>query len=513
MKEELKKLKLNEKEGKMKKFLLLISLSGCFVFCYSQISIDKGLKYSKTITAKELKSNLQVIASDSFAGREAGHPGQKMAMEYLINNFKVMGIKPIGDTGYTQKFPLIEQKNSGITIRIDGNELKQGEDFYIFNHYFRDTILNSTAFFADYGLEGSYNKTSLKNKVAIIFDAYPDNDSSKWDLGERVEYAKKNGASAIMVINNEFQFDLAKYNHYLNRSRMWLNTDSLNSAFPVFYISYQTAEDIFPSLSMEKFVEKGKTKKLYPQKISIRFQKPSKNLTSENVLAYIPGSDLKEELLVITAHYDHLGRQDSLIYNGADDDGSGTVALLEIAEAFMLAKQAGDGPRRSVLIMPVSAEEKGLLGSEYYSNHPVFPLKNSVANLNVDMIGRIDEKHQGNPNYIYLIGSDRLSQDLHEISENIADSFFDDIELDYTFNAPDDPNRFYYRSDHYNFAKHNIPAIFYFSGVHEDYHKPTDTVDKILFDKAEEISRLIFLTAWEIVNRDERPQLNENIMK
>ena len=233
----------------------------------------------------------------------------------------------------------------------------------------------------------------------------------------------------------------------------------------------------------------------------------NKYIKGENVLGFIEGTDLKEEIIIITAHYDHLGKHEDKIFNGADDDGSGTVATLEIAEAFMLAKKEGNGPRRSVLIMPVSGEEKGLLGSKYYTDHPIYPLENTVANLNIDMIGRVDDWHE-NGDYVYLIGADMLSQELHDISEQINDQYVG-LELDYTFNAEDDPNRYYYRSDHYNFAKNNIPVIFYFNGVHEDYHKVTDTVEKIDFNKIETITRLVFLTAWELANRDERIQLNK----
>ena len=242
-------------------------------------------------------------------------------------------------------------------------------------------------------------------------------------------------------------------------------------------------------------------------KKSVKQKKFNNNhIKGENIIGFIEGSDLKEEIVVITAHYDHLGIKDSLIYNGADDNGSGTVAIMEIAEAFMLAKKDGKGPRRSILIMPVSAEEKGLLGSKYYTENPIYPLENTIANLNVDMIGRIDDYHD-NPNYIYLIGSDRLSTELHDISEEVNDKYIN-IELDYKYNDEDDPNRYYYRSDHYNFAKNNIPVIFYFNGVHADYHKPSDTIDKIHFPKVEKISRYIFLTAWELANRDERLKLN-----
>ena len=226
----------------------------------------------------------------------------------------------------------------------------------------------------------------------------------------------------------------------------------------------------------------------------------NKYIKGENVLGFIEGTDLKEELIIITAHYDHLGKHEEKVYNGADDDGSGTVATLEIAEAFMLAKKEGSGPRRSVLIMPVSGEEKGLLGSKYYTDHPIYPLENTVANLNIDMIGRVDDWHE-NGDYVYLIGADMLSQELHDISEQTNDQYIG-LELDYTFNAEDDPNRYYYRSDHYNFAKLNIPIIFYFNGTHADYHKETDTPDKINYEQLETRTRLVFHTAWEVANRE-----------
>ncbi len=231
-----------------------------------------------------------------------------------------------------------------------------------------------------------------------------------------------------------------------------------------------------------------------------------RKITSENVLAFIEGSEKPEEVLVISAHLDHVGVQDGKIYNGADDDGSGTIALVEIAEAFKQAKEDGLGPKRSILFLHVTAEEIGLQGSRYYSENPVYPLANTIANLNVDMIGRIDPKREVESNYVYLIGSDMLSQDLHDMSEK-ANTTYKNLDLDYTYNGKDDPNRFYYRSDHYNFAKNNIPVIFYFNGTHADYHQPTDTPDKIEYDLYAERAQLIFATAWEIANAAERPAL------
>lgn len=248
----------------------------------------------------------------------------------------------------------------------------------------------------------------------------------------------------------------------------------------------------------------------YFQEIPTKYFNKRADHASENVIAYIKGSDKPEEHIIISAHLDHIGMtKDGEINNGADDDGSGTVAILEIAEAFKKAQKEGHGPRRSIVFLHVTGEEIGLFGSRYYADEdPIFPLEDAVANLNIDMIGRVDEKHQDKANYLYLIGSDRLSTELHEISESVNKSTVN-LELDYTFNDENDPNRFYYRSDHYNFAKHYIPVIFYFNGIHEDYHKPSDTPDKINYEFLETRAKLIFYTAWELANREERVKLDE----
>jgi Zn-dependent M28 family amino/carboxypeptidase len=231
---------------------------------------------------------------------------------------------------------------------------------------------------------------------------------------------------------------------------------------------------------------------------------------TENVAAVIEGVEFPDEYVVISSHLDHIGiNADGEINNGADDDGSGTVALLEIAEAFKMAKEQGKGPRRTVVFLHVTGEEKGLLGSEYYTDfEPLYPLENTVTNLNIDMIGRIDPERSGDSNYIYLIGSDKLSTDLHELSEAVNQKYLQ-IELDYTYNDENDPNRFYYRSDHYNFAKNNIPIIFYFNGTHDDYHRESDTPDKINYDLLENRSRLVFHTALEVANRDQKPVVDK----
>lgn len=238
------------------------------------------------------------------------------------------------------------------------------------------------------------------------------------------------------------------------------------------------------------------------------FREGSVSNDSENVIAFVEGSENPEEVIIITAHYDHVGVRDGKIYNGADDDGSGTVAVMLLAQAFQKAKDEGNGPKRSVAFLHVTGEEIGLFGSRYYTDvNPIFPLDNTIANLNIDMIGRIDPDKAENPNYIYLIGSDKLSQDLHKVSEAVNATYVG-LELDYKYNAENDPNRFYYRSDHYNFAKNNIPVIFYFNGVHADYHKHTDTPDKIEYELLEKRTHLIFHTAWALANRKDRVALD-----
>ncbi|AXP82909.1 Bacterial leucyl aminopeptidase precursor [Mariniflexile rhizosphaerae] len=231
---------------------------------------------------------------------------------------------------------------------------------------------------------------------------------------------------------------------------------------------------------------------------------------SENVLAYIKGSEKPDEVIIISAHLDHLGvTNDGQVNCGADDDGSGTVAIMEIAQAFNIAKEEGHGPKRSILFLHLTAEEIGKRGSEYYVLNPVFPLENTVTDLNIDMIGRVDDIHKNNENYIYLIGSDRLSKELHYLSEKVNNAFFN-IDLDYRYNAERDKNQYYTRSDHYNFACKDIPVIFYFNGEHSDYHQPSDTPDKIAYDLLEKRTKLIFATAWQIANQSKRLQIDAN---
>jgi Zn-dependent M28 family amino/carboxypeptidase len=256
----------------------------------------------------------------------------------------------------------------------------------------------------------------------------------------------------------------------------------------------------------------GVLKHSFSTKISFNLLKQTSTEETTNVIGFIEGTDLKDEVVMLTAHYDHVGKTADKIYYGADDDGSGTVSVLTLARAFSEAKKAGKGPRRSMAFMLVSGEEKGLWGSAYYADNPIIPLEKTVCDLNIDMIGRIGDpylKDVDSSNYVYIIGDDKLSSALRPISES-ANKKYTNLKLDYTYNDPNDPNRFYYRSDHYNFAEKGVPIIFYFNGVHPDYHQPTDTPDKINYPLMAKRAQLVYYTAWEIANRTESIPRDQN---
>jgi hypothetical protein len=230
---------------------------------------------------------------------------------------------------------------------------------------------------------------------------------------------------------------------------------------------------------------------------------------SQNVIAFIEGEEFPEEVIILSAHSDHEGYTKTEIYNGADDNGSGTAAVMEMAQAFKKAALEGHRPKRSIVFLHLTGEEVGLTGSRYYTQHPVFSMQNTVANLNIDMIGRVDDAHINNENYIYVIGADRLSTQLHYISE-AANAQFTKLELDYKLNSDKDPNRYFYRSDHYNFAQNGVPVIFYFNGEHEDYHEPTDTPEKINYALLEKRTKLIFATTWYLANSEKRITVDQD---
>jgi len=521
----------------MNNLKLLLSFVLCTIFIFSQAQEVNQAKYAGSITASELKEHLYIIASDEFEGRETGKEGQKKAERYIENEFRKLGLVAPVNGSYLQEVSLVTTNNMNSSLKINGKDFPFLKDFYFFPGETPGKWVSEDHVFLGFGIDDSlysdYVGVDVKGKTVWIMSGEPMTAKgqsiisgsallSDWstDFRKKRELAIQRGASAVVMINRDFKMYLSRIRYYLESPSMKLDMEKPEDQQKVdrpatIFVSIEMANIMLSSTkikSVENAVKKIQKKKKslsadLKLKMELNIDNNVQKVKSSNVLGFLPGTDLKDEVLVLTAHYDHVGKNGEDIFNGADDDGSGTVAILELAEAFKLAADEGFKPRRSILFMTVTAEEKGLLGSEWYTEFPIFPLKNTVANLNIDMIGRIDEAHRDNEKYVYLIGSDKLSTDLHELSEK-ANASYTNLALDYTYNDPKDPNRFYYRSDHYNFAKNQIPVIFYFSGVHEDYHQPTDTPDKILYDKHATITQLVFHTAWEIANREERLPVN-----
>ncbi len=496
--------------------------------------IDEASRFANTITAADLQNHAMVLASDEYEGRETGKRGQQKAAEYIANHFKALGLPDLGEEKtYFQTYTLKGEtwEVDGVKIKVNGTEYKYLEDFYAFpsSNRSRSKLDAKEVIFLGYGIDdpkySDYKGQNVNGKIVLVYPGEPQDAAgnfhisgteaaSEWTTNwqAKLEAARKNGVKTLLIIEPNVRTKALQLAYQLTEVNLVLGSNNPARKYANnCYISTDIARAIMGkkldkvTKARDKIRDTGKPQAVkLKTKIVIRQKKIQEDILAENVLGFIRGSDpeLSDEVIVITAHYDHLGRRENEIFNGADDNGSGTSAVLEIAEAFAKASETGAQPRRSILVMTVSGEEKGLLGSEYYADAPVFPLEKTVANLNVDMIGRVDENHL-NPNYVYVIGADRISTELDAINKAMNDKYTK-IELDYTFNAKDDPNRFYYRSDHYNFAEKGIPSAFFFSGVHEDYHQTTDTPDKLDYKKMERIARLVFLTAWELAEREKR---------
>jgi hypothetical protein len=488
-----------------------------------------ALLFSKTITPLDLKTVLYELTSEKCAGRETGYPGQKEAEKYLVSRFKMYGLDPAApNNSYTQEFSVNEDTLVNCKLEIGGKNLVHYTDFYSylnFNH--NDSFNVDKIVYAGYGIEApnynDYANINVKGAIVLVHQGEPKlNDStylvsgnknpSDWseEWETKLKAATKNGVRALIVVVENAADDVAKH-HRIKLRPMYFTKDSEKSKYcNVFYISRDVVKELFKNGGKNydtfetKLIEsetpvsqklKLKSKLVYKKETIVR--------QSSNVAAIIEGTDKKDEIVVFSAHYDHLGLHEGNLFAGADDDGSGVTGIMEIAQAFAMAKKKGKGPRRTLLFICFSGEEKGLLGSEYYSENPLFPMSNTVVDLNIDMIGRVDEAHVKKPNYVYVIGDDRLSSELRGINEKANNTYLN-MQLDYKYNAANEPNSYYTRSDHYNFVKKGVPIIFYFNGTHKDYHKPTDTFDKINFGKLLTSTKLVFFTGWDIANRNER---------
>ena len=490
--------------------ILIVSAALLLANTYATAQAEK---FARSINPSDLKKHLYIIASKEMQGRETATEGQRRAAAYIEEQFKIYQLKPGWNGSYQQSFPVYRDSLVQALLSVNGHQLRHDSDFAVtINSGFNIAIESDEVVFAGFGQSDSirddYKTVDAKGKIVLVWPGAPTRTVKGKKLKDAIpDYytlqaaAKKNGAASLLIVQERFLTGPSP-----NRSRMYVRDYRSDSIPNTFVISDSVARLVFGSKYDElkkSMASEAPVAASYPVRIQLVHDKIKHLLRSSNVIGVLEGTDRKEESVVITAHYDHLGTRDTAVYYGADDDGSGTVSVLEMAEAFNLAAGAGIKPRRTIIFMAVSGEEKGLWGSDYYSQYPAFDLDKTSANINIDMIGRIERgRKEDSLNYIYVIGDNRLSSDLRPISESLNNKYYK-LQLDYKFNDPADPERIYYRSDHYNFAKKGVPAIFYFSGLHEDYHRPTDTPDKIRYELLSRRAQTIFYTTWGIANRAE----------
>jgi hypothetical protein len=492
-------------------------------------------KYAGIINEETSRNHLTLLSSQEFEGRGTGQPGGMKTANYIADQFKAYGLKPIVDGSYFQPLELLRTSYKVEEFSIAGKKLVNGSNLFVqgdnaFSRFDAEEII-----FIGYGIEDKkFNELdgiSIRDKVVFLLnDGEPvdgqgqsaitgTTNKSIWSSNRfhRLQNVLKHRPKMVLVSGGDAEKIISQANDRNLMGRFTLD-DGQSKAVgnpqakaPIAFVDKSTADHILQkaNTSIAQF-KAAVNQTLMPASTNISISlRASVGVITErfndpNVLGLIEGSDLKDEIVVVCGHYDHDGiLPDGTFFPGADDNGSGTVAVLELARAFAKAKENGNGPRRSILFMGLAAEERGLLGSQYYTENPILPLENTVACINIDMIGRIDDLHlNGDHNYIHVIGVNKLSTDLKPIVEAANKDIL--INLDYSYDRPNEPMRLYYRSDHYNFAKNGIPALFFFSGLHPHYHTPEDTVDKIDFPMMVKREHLIFKTVWDIADRDER---------
>ena len=514
----------------MKKIIFFVCLFAGTNALFAQT--DASAKYGALITGNDLNKHLSIIAGAEMEGRETGTEGQRKAAAYIEAQFKTMGLKPVEALkGYQQFYPLYQDSLQTANLSVAGKAAEYGKDFVIqLNSNETGKFKGTKVVFAGYGIDDAkyndYEGLDVKGKIVVIFLGEPKKDgkyflsatnrSSAWTfpgIPKKLEAAAAKGATGVLVINpsqeifNERTVANGKKTgvYYPRKSAAGktLNFAQLSHAFAKTIVGNNF--DTLLKIAKTNGTIANEWKAESKTKIAYKFKKYRNTINASNVVGIIEGTDKKDEFVFVTAHYDHIGISNGKINYGADDDGSGTVAVIQMAEAFQKAANEGRRPRRTMVFMTVSGEEKGLWGSEYYSDNPFFPLDKTSVDLNIDMIGRVDTERTtaDTLNYVYVIGHDKISSDLPVINE-AANNKYTNLVLDYKFDDPKDVHQIFFRSDHYNFARKGVPILFFYDGMLKaDYHKPTDTVDKINFALLEKRARMIFHTAWEMANRDD----------
>jgi Zn-dependent M28 family amino/carboxypeptidase len=496
------------------------------------------------ISAQQLKDYLAFIASDELEGRDTPSRGLDIAARFIATHLSQWGLKPAGDDGsYFQRIALTQKKIDPALsyVEINGQRFNFGEDFLAgltagsvsgpLVYAGRGWVIKAKRIDAFQGLE-------VKGKIVVIssgglprgvnFDELKGKQGEDWE--QPVNAARKRGAKGVIFVPDFRSLATWERSRQTLVERGFYSVDKFqtqnNVAFPtitgspkllnaLFQGEKQNAVVVFNRSAADDPVEPFEFKS--DKKVNFVVALKTYPAATQNVIAVLEGGDpvLKNEYVAIGAHYDHVGVGTPVngdgIYNGADDDGSGTVATLAMAEAFA----RGPRPKRSILFIWHAGEERGLWGSHYFTESPTVAIGQIITELNIDMIGRTrkeDDKPANQPlpkpGEIYLIGSKMMSTELGELSESVNKSYLN-LAFNYKYDDPKDPEQFFYRSDHYNYAKKGIPIIFYMDGVHEDYHRPSDSVEKIDYQNMEKVTRTIYATAWELANRAARPRVDK----
>lgn len=541
----------------MKKNLLALFLLFTFVFQSTALAQtatkakSPARNAAEAITAAQLRDYLYFVASDEMEGRNTPSRGLDITAKFMATLLSRWGFKPAGDDGtFFQKIALVRNQvePEKARVEINGQKLTYGTDF-LADAY--SGALNAPLVFAGDGwFVKAKNIDPLKDidvrgKTVVIYSDNLPRGITRQELlasGKRGEdwadpqtYVKQKGAAGLIYISTP-NIQTNWENRRRARENGSLIVEKLNESFggapiPTVYLTEKAASSMFEGETMDLVKVKESFASNAPlsafnfsanKRLNVSVAPKKEVVMTQNVVALWEGSDaqLKNEMVAVGAHYDHVGMNPNetgadKIWNGADDDGSGTVAVLAIAEA--LAK-ASKRPKRSVLLVWHAGEEKGLWGSEYFNKFPTVNIKNVVAQLNIDMIGRSRTASDTKPanrnlsgeDEIYVIGSEMMSSKLGEVTKSINDSYLK-MNYNYKYDDPKDTNRFFFRSDHYHYAVNGIPIVFWFDGVHEDYHKASDHVDKIDYRKMEKVSRTIFLTMWEIADLQTRPAVDKQL--
>lgn len=429
--------------------------------------------FAKGITPEVLKKHLSVIASAAMEGRNTPSPGLERAADYITAQFKGQGLTAGNQGSYRQTYQLTKDSLAKLELKIGDNSFNADEVAPLFTNGESVHLKFDNYAFTGYGIvdkgRDDYAGIDVKGKLVVVFAGAPKGFTPSQEgrmastaLMVKIGNALKKGAAAVLVAVDAIP---PRFKSKVSYRPSWVKK-SATAQPPVFFIGKNVVEKTsgYSFEDVTAALDNGQAPPEVKNAVMTLDYEVQKNVaTASNVLGVIEGTDKKNEYLFITAHYDHLGKDAAgNIFYGADDDGSGTVSVLTMAEAFARAKKAGKGPRRTLVFMTVSGEEKGLWGSEYYSENPIYPLDKTTADLNIDMIGRVDteRKSADTLNYIYVIGHDKLSTDLPVINEAMNNKYTK-LTLDYKFDDPADPERIYYRSDHFNFARKGVPILFF----------------------------------------------------